>query len=109
MSLVRLLWKSRWGLAWCCLAIISAVYLSLCVWHGVPHRVHASGGLAVRSLPSHYYRQCFERDDFQWSKFSCVTLVVPPPAESVHVLLSAASYIETMTDGWHYNRPPPVG
>ncbi len=108
MSVVRPLWKSDRGLTWCCLAIMPIVYLSLCAWHGVPHLVRASGGLAVQSLPGHYYRQCFERDDFQWSKFSCVILI-PPPAESVHILLPAASYFETMTDGWHYNRPPPVG
>lgn len=82
--------------------------MSLFAQQGVPPLLYASGRLTVHSLSGDYHRQCFDRDDFQWSESPCATPVLLPPAESVHVLLPAASQVETVTGGWHYNRPPPV-
>ncbi len=110
MSLVRPNRKSSRGLASCRVLIMCVAVLSLLsVRFAPPSLPHISTGLAAHSQADHGHRPCFDHEDSQWATAPNPVLNTPPPAESPHANPTAEPFIEIATDGWHYNRPPPIG
>ena len=110
MSLVRPIRKSSRGLVSYRVLIICIAALSLLsVRIAPPSLPHISSGLAVNSAEDHDHRLCFVHEDSQWATTATFALNTPPPVVSLHPIPSDEPSVAIVTDGWHYNRPPPIG
>jgi hypothetical protein len=109
MSLVRLIRKSKCGLVSFRAAVMCVAAFSL-LWARVtpPGLPHTSLSLSFSSHAAHDQRQCFDHEDVQWTTSASAPLAVPPPVVSLGPIHSAEPFVEIATDGWHYNRPPPI-
>src|ERR1019366_2956695 len=109
MSLVRPIRKSSGGLVPFCVLIMCVAALSLVLVRIVPPSLpHISTGLAVNSQADHGHRPCFDHEDSQWATTPSIALNTPPPVVSPHPTASVEPSVAVVTDGWHYNRPPPI-
>jgi hypothetical protein len=54
-------------------------------------------------------RQYFEHEKVQWLNSPDAAAIIPPPAMPSHLQAGAATAFGIVMDGWHYNRPPPIG
>jgi hypothetical protein len=109
MSLVRPIRKSSRGLVSYRVLIMCVAALSLLsVRIAPPSLPHVSTGLAVNSQADHGHRPCFDHEDSQWATTPSIALNAPPPVVSSHPTLSVEPSVAIVTDGWHYNRPPPI-
>ena len=110
MSLVRPLRKSSRGLVSYRVLIMCIAALSLLsVRIAPPSLPHISTGLAVNSPADHDHRLCFDHEDSQWATCPSILLTTPTPVVSPHPVSSVEPSLAIVTDGWHYNRPPPIG
>jgi hypothetical protein len=108
MSAVRLLWKSSGGrISLRPLLVCAAIGFLLA--RGVPPSLRQLiPGLVASSLAGNDHKQCFDHDDFQWlSSPSAAPTALQPFASSAPAVVPEP-HLEVATDGWHYNRPPPV-
>ncbi len=55
-----------------------------------------------------FHRQSFDREDSQWATFESRKLSDPSPVFSPHATPSLELIVGLVTDGFHYNRPPPT-
>jgi hypothetical protein len=109
MSLVRIFRNSNRGLVLYRAAIICAIALSILSARNAPTRLpHLFPDSAVTPLAEHDHRLCFDQEDFQWGTFGSMALPIPPPVASPRLNLIAERSFKVVTDGWHYNRPPPI-
>ena len=109
MSLVRPIRKSSRGLVSFRVLIMCVAALSLLLVRIVPPSLpHISTGLAVNSQADHGHRPCFDNEDSQWVTTPSIALNTPPPVVSPHPTASVEPSVAVVTDGWHYNRPPPI-
>ena len=109
MSLVRPIWKSSRGLVSYRVLIMCIAALSLLsVRIAPPSLPHISTGLAVYSPADHDHRLCFDHEDSPCATTPSAALNTPPPVVSLHPILSDEPSVAIVTDGWHYNRPPPL-
>jgi hypothetical protein len=109
MSLVRLIRKSSRGLVPFRVLIMCVAALSLLLVRIAPPGLpHISTGLTVNSPAGHDHRLCFDHEDSQWATTPSFALNSPPPAASPHPTASVEPSVAIVTDGWHYNRPPPI-
>ena len=69
---------------------------------------HSSRSIAFHSSVNHGHRQCFDHEDSQWASPPASPRTAPPPAVSSRATYAAGVLVEFVTDGWHYNRPPPI-
>jgi len=109
MSLVRPIRKSSRGLVSYRVLIMCVAALSLLsVRIAPPSLPHVSTGLAVNSQAGHGQRLCFDHEDSQWATSPSIALNTPPPVVSPHPTPRVEASVAIVTDGWHYNRPPPI-
>ena len=109
MALVRRIRKSIRGLVSRRGAIMCAAVLSILLARSAPPGLpHISLRLAVNSHADHDHRQCFDHEDSQCGTSPSATLTIPPPVVSPHPARTFEPFVEIVTDGWHYNRPPPI-
>ena len=73
-----------------------------------PSLPHVSRSLAVHSQAEHDHRQFFDHEDAQWATTPSTALNTLPPVVSPDPTPRAEPSVEIVTDGWHYNRPPPI-
>jgi len=72
-----------------------------------PSLPHLTFGIAASSdTPAH--RQLFDHKDSHWGIPFIRTLIIPLPLAAPHPINIGAPPVEFVTDGWHYNRPPPI-
>lgn len=110
MWLSRMFRKSSRGLFSYREAIVCVAVLSMLFARGAPPRLpRALANPAVTTGDNHSHRACFDQEEFQWGMFASFALSAPLPAEMPHLMLSAQPSLEVESDGWHYNRPPPIG
>jgi hypothetical protein len=109
MSLVRPIRKSSRGLVSYRVLIVCVASLSLLsVRIAPPSLPHVSTGLAVNSQADHDHRLCFDHEDSPWATAPGTAPNTPPPVVSLHLTLTAEAFVDNVTDGLHYNRPPPI-
>jgi hypothetical protein len=109
MSLVRPIRKSSRGLVSYRVLIMCIAALSLLSVRIAPPSIpHISTGLAVNSAGDHDHRLCFDHEDSQGATTPSIALNTPPPVVSPHSTASVEPSVAIATDGWHYNRPPPI-
>ena len=109
MSLVRPIRKSSRGLVSFRVLMCVAALSLLLVRIVPPSLPNISTGLAVNSQADHGHRPCFDHEDSQWATTATFALNTPPPVVSLHPIPSDEPSVAIVTDGWHYNRPPPIG
>lgn len=73
-----------------------------------PSFPNISLSLDVTSHADHDHRQCFDHEDPQWAISPSASLTIPPPVVSAHPAPTDKPLVEVVTDGLHYNRPPPI-
>jgi hypothetical protein len=118
MSLVRFIRKSTGGLISCrvvfvCVAILS-ILLARSALPSFPHLSppgfrHTLISLGFDSHADSDHRQCFDREDSQGAISPSSTPTAPPPILSRHPSPASEPLLEIVTDGLHYDRPPPLG
>jgi hypothetical protein len=109
MWLVRPIRKSSRGVVSYRVLIMCVAALSLLsVRIAPPSLPHISTGLAVNSPADHDHRLCFDHEDSQWATSLSILLTTPPPVVSHRLTRTAEAFVENVTDGLHYNRPPPI-
>ena len=88
--------------------IMCAAALSLLWARSVPRiSSHSSHSVAFQSSADHDHRQSFDHDESQWAAPPSAPRSAPPLAVSSDATYASAPLLEFITDGWHYNRPPP--
>jgi hypothetical protein len=75
----------------------------------VPTFRHSPATLAFHSTAHHDQRRCFDNEDAQWDAALGSPIIATPPVASFEVSYKVDPLVEFVTDGWHYNRPPPIG
>ncbi|MGA9157073.1 MAG: hypothetical protein WB249_09800 [Candidatus Sulfotelmatobacter sp.] len=107
MSLVRLIRKSSRGFFSYRAAIMCVAALGI-FWGRIapPSFSHASVTATTRA--DHDHRHCFDHEDSQWAATPGAALHAPPPVVSPQPIHASESLVELVTDGWHFNRPPPI-
>jgi hypothetical protein len=109
MSLVRPLRDCKRGLSSYRAAIMCIAALSVVLARSAPPSLpHIYLGSAVDCQADHDHRQCFDHKDSEWGSFPSATLTISPSAVSPHWNSTGPATVEMMTEGWHYNRPPPT-
>ena len=108
MTLVRRVRESIRGLVLRRGAITCVAVLSILLARSAPPSFpHSSLRLAVHSDADHDHRQCFDHEDSQVGNSPSATLTIPPVV-SPQATRTFEPFVEIVTDGWHYNRPPPI-
>ena len=109
MSLVRPIRKSSSSLVSYRAAIMCVATLTILLARSAPPSFpNISLSLAVTSHADHDHRQCFDHEDPQWVVSPSSSLITPPHVASAHLTPTDKPLVEVVTDGWHYNRPPPI-
>jgi hypothetical protein len=115
MLLVRPIRKSTGSLVSCRAAFICVAALSILLARSAPANFphifppsfsHTSFSLAFNSDSDH--RQCFDREDSQGVASPSTAPTAPPPVFSPRPMPTSEPLLEIVTDGLHYNRPPPA-
>jgi hypothetical protein len=88
--------------------IICAAALSL-LWVRNVSRIppHSSHSVAFQSSVDHDHRQCFDHDESECAAPPSALPGASPVAVSWDATYAFPVLVEFLTDGWHYNRPPP--
>lgn len=107
MSFRRSLHKSNCELAAAIMCVVALC--GLLARYVPPSFAGTAAGCTVgaRSNPAH--GQCFDHEDSAWGAPPSAALTAPFPVASPHLARSSELLGESVTDGWHYNRPPPIG
>ena len=116
MLLVRRLRKSTGSLVSCRIALICVTALGILLARSAPLIPRISSpsfrdislSLALHSHLNSERRQCFDREDSPGATSLTATLIAPPPVFSLSPTPTPEFLSEIVTDGLHYNRPPPV-
>lgn len=109
MSPIRLFWKSNGRLVSRRAAMVCVASLGFLLARGTPSSFRqVAAGVSARSVAGQMHKQCFDHDDFQWLSPPRASLIAPLPAEASAFVVAAAPHADIVTDGWHYNRPPPA-
>jgi hypothetical protein len=109
MPLVRPIRKSKCGLGSYRAAIMCVVALTiLLVRSSPPGFLHNSDRSTINSQAIHDHRQCFDHEDSLWATSPGAALAGPLPVLSANPTVVNEFVVELVTDGLHYNRPPPI-
>jgi hypothetical protein len=110
MSMIRHLSKSRREFVSYRTAIVFAATLGLLLARCVPpSHQELTSAVVASSIAAQNHNQCFDHDDFQWLTPPAATLTAPVTVASSHAVIANGPRVDVVADGWHYNRPPPVG
>ncbi len=107
MSLVRLIRKRSRGLASCSAAIMCVAALGI-FWGRVAPPSFPQASVNLSTHADHDRRHCFDHEDSLWAANPSAVLYAPFPVISSQLVRAPEFLLELVTDGWHYNRPPPV-
>jgi hypothetical protein len=90
--------------------IMCVAALSVVLARSAPPRISPIySASTVTSLAEHEHRLCFDHESFECGTSTNTALATPPPSASPHLSSTAPVAFEVFADGWHYNRPPPIG
>ncbi len=107
MSIVQLLRNNVSGLNR--LTTVCVAALSILLARGLPPtELHLNAGSALHSFSNHDHRQCLDHDASEWEAFCGTKVRVPPPVAAHDPVPTVAPCVDLLTDGWHFNRPPPL-
>ncbi|GAC1436674.1 MAG: hypothetical protein NVS1B11_35990 [Terriglobales bacterium] len=108
MRLVRPLRKSKYGsVSYRAIIICVATLSVLLARSAAPLFPHNSFELAASADGDHDHRQSFDHEDPQWAASPSPGLITRAPIASL-LADTPEHFVAVMTDGLHYNRPPPV-
>lgn len=108
MLLIRPPRKSICGLFSYRAAVMCLAALGILLAHGALASVsHSSLKVSVGLRVAHDQRQCFDHEDAQWLASSSATLSTGLSVVQLQPVRIAQPFVEIVTDGMHYNRPPP--
>jgi hypothetical protein len=62
----------------------------------------------VVSQGDHGHKQYFDHEVSQWANPPDTVLAIPPVLALFHCVAPSEPFVELVTDGLHYNRPPPL-
>ena len=89
--------------------ILSLALLGLLFARSVPHSIpHSRLHSNTISQTNHGHRQYFDQEYSQWADRPAIPLAMPALALSFHPVAATHLFVETVTHGLHYNRPPPL-
>ena len=89
-------------------AVMCLVAISVLATRNVPATFpHGSRSASFHSLADHDHRSCFDHENSEWATAPENPLTTPPVVSSP-LMQPADALAEFVTDGWHYNRPPPL-
>jgi hypothetical protein len=108
MPLLRFSWKSRREFVSFRAVVMCIATLGLLARCAPPDVQQVFHGSVVNSQADHGHKPCFDHEDYQWLSSPSAHLIAPAAVESPQPVLAATLNIESVTDGWHYNRPPPA-
>jgi hypothetical protein len=108
MSFVRVMRKSSSGFLSYRAAIICVAALGI-FWGRVAPPAFSQASVNVSTHADHDRQHCFSHEDSQWVVTPSATPNARPPFVSSRLVRPSQSLVELVTDGWHYNRPPPIG
>ena len=109
MGLIRTARKSKRGFDFYRAAVMCVVVVSV-LWARItpPSLPHSYSSSSFHSLADHDHRQSFAHEDSPWTiapgSMSGTPIAITSPAP----ISAATHFVEIVTDGWHYNRPPPL-
>jgi len=106
MSFVRVVRKSSSFLSYRA-AIMCVAALGI-FWGRVAPPTFSQTSVNLSTHADHDRRHCFNHEDSQWAASPSVALHASPPVASPSPVHPSESLVELVTDGWHYNRPPPI-
>jgi hypothetical protein len=107
MSFLRLFRKGSGGLISYRTAVMCvATFGIFCGSVTPPNFSHASVNVSTRA--DHDRRHCFDHEDSRWAAAPSRALNAPPPVVSSEPVCTSEFLLDLVTDGWHYNRPPPI-
>ena len=90
------------------LILCFAVAGLLCARSVPPTIPHALCHSNVVSQADHGHKQYFDQEGLQWANRPNTPLAVPPVVVSFQACAPSETFVETVTNGLHYNRPPPL-
>jgi hypothetical protein len=106
MAALRRILKSVQTLIWIGAAVMCVVAL---LWpRGAVPTLRCSSS-NFNSTAHHNQARCFDSEDSQWVAAIGTPLIVPRQVASSEAIYNLDAFLEFVTDGWHYNRPPPIG
>ena len=109
MSRARDFSRGSKGLTLCRAAILCVTALGLVLSRSVPPSFSITSTHAnVKAPAGHGHRLCFDYENSQWMVRASVILTTPPPSRSPHLTDTSEPLVDMVTDGLHYNRPPPA-
>jgi len=101
--------RKRLGRNTGCVLILSFALLGLLFARSVPPSVpHSPFHSNVISQADHGHKQYFEHEYSQWADRPDTPLAMPPLVVSSQAAAATDLFVETVTHGLHYNRPPPL-
>jgi|GEM_PF-2424635 hypothetical protein len=88
-----------------CAAVLALVFARSFALHpsDLPRRA------SVSAQANHGQRPLFDHEDGRWMARPSVQPVTPPPVVARCRVAPSQTIVEPVTDGLHYNRPPPLG
>src|ERR1700685_2257374 len=106
------LWRIRKGIcgliSYRTAIVLVAALRVLCARSAPQSLPHSSFTLTIHSVADHNHRPCFDHDTPQWTTPSNASLTTPPLRAQFPQSRPSDPLVEFVTDGWHYNRPPPI-
>jgi len=87
-----------------CVAVVGLLFV-----RGVPEKIpHAPGHSNVVAPTDHGYKQYFDHEDSQWATRPSSPSAMPPVVAAFRPVAAAEPFVETVSNGLPYNRPPPL-
>jgi hypothetical protein len=110
MPLVRPIRKSKCGPGSYCAVTMCVLALTMVLARSAPPRfLHNSDSSTINAQVIHDHRQYFDHEDSLWVTSPRAALTDPLPVVSANPTVVNQPVVEIVTDGLHYNRPPPIG
>ena len=107
MSLVRLIRKSSRGFFSYHAAVMCVAALGI-FWGRIAPPSFPQASVNLSTHADHDRRHCFDHEDSQWAAAPSRALNAPLPVVSSEPVRTSEFLLDLLTDGWHYNRPPPI-
>lgn len=90
-------------------ALVCAVVLTAFLARGTPlNLLPGPHGAAAHFLANQNHRPCFDHNDSQWLGCPSVPPSVPLLTVSSCPVFYSSPYLESVVDGWHRDRSPPL-
>jgi hypothetical protein len=107
MSLVRLIRKSSRGFFSYRAAVMCVATFGI-FWGRIAPPSFPQASVNLSTHADHDRRPCFDHEDSQWAAIPSAARYAPPLVVLSEPARASEFFLELVTDGWHYNRPPPI-